>query len=252
MIELLNIRKKFDRRWVLKRVNLSIPPGKITVIIGRSGEGKSVLLKLMIGLLKPTAGKIFINNIDITTLPDKDAIFQKIGYVFQSAALLDSLTVFQNIGLPLLERGFTAEQALPVVKKKLALINLPEDTLYKYPAELSGGMKKRVGLARTLVHNPEIILYDEPTTGLDPINARVVHELMETMQKKLKLTAVIVSHDVESFKYADYIALLHEGEIRYFGPADTIWQSRNPYIYSFIRGLPESHGHTASALITPE
>lgn len=250
MIELINVRKKFNTRWVLKRVNLTIPENKTTVIIGRSGEGKSVLLKLMIGLLKPTAGKILINDKDITTVPDKDEIFQKIGYVFQAAALLDSLTVFHNIGLPLLERGAQPDEVLPIVKEKLALVNLSEDVLYKYPAELSGGMKKRVGLARTLVHNPEIILFDEPTTGLDPINARVVHELIQTMQQKLHLTAVIVSHDIESFKFADYIALLHEGEVRYTGPADTIWQTNNPFVYRFIRGLPESYNNPDNGTLT--
>jgi phospholipid/cholesterol/gamma-HCH transport system ATP-binding protein len=118
----------------------------------------------------------------------------------------------------------------------LALVQLSEENLYKYPSELSGGMRKRVGLARTLVTNPEIILYDEPTTGLDPITSHVIHELMFDMQKKLKLTSVVISHDVETFKYADKVALLHEGKIQYFGDAKTIWESDNPYIHQFIRG----------------
>lgn len=240
MIELINVRKRFNRRWITKGVTLSIPTGKTTVIIGRSGEGKSVLLKQIIGLIKPTSGQVLIDGTDITMLSSSELnhVFQKIGYVFQFAALLDSLNVFQNIGITLLEKGISPHKVLPIVKEKLALVNLPEDTLYKFPAELSGGMKKRVGFARTLVHNPEIILYDEPTTGLDPITTRIVHELMESMQKTLHLTSIVVSHDVETFKYADYVALLHEGEIKFFGPASTIWDAENAYLYQFIRGLP--------------
>jgi phospholipid/cholesterol/gamma-HCH transport system ATP-binding protein len=159
--------------------------------------------------------------------------------VFQFAALLDSLNTFENIGITLLENGMKPEDVMPIVKEKLSLVNLSEETLFKYPSELSGGMRKRVGLARTLVTNPEIILYDEPTTGLDPITARVIHELMYDMQKKLKLTSVVISHDLEIFKYADKVALLNDGKIVYFGDAKTIWESDNPYIYQFIRGLPE-------------
>lgn len=240
MIELVNVRKRFGKRWVTKGVTLTIPTGKTTVIIGRSGEGKSVLLKQMIGLIKPTSGQIIIDGTDITTLSASEIpnIYQKVGYVFQFAALLDSLTVLQNIGITLLEKGLKEKDILTEVKEKMALVNLPEDSLYKYPAELSGGMKKRVGLARTLVHNPEIMFYDEPTTGLDPINAKIVHELMANMQQKLNLTSVVVSHDVESFQYADFVALLHEGEIKFFGPATQVWDSDNAYIHQFIRGLP--------------
>lgn len=239
MIELINVRKKFDNRWVTKGVYLEIPRGKMTVIVGKSGEGKSVLLKQIIGLIKPTSGSILIEGVDITTLKENElnAIFEKVGYVFQFAALLDSLTVFENVALPLIEKGFSYHKALPIVKEKLALVNLSPDALHKYPAELSGGMLKRVGLARTLVHNPQIILYDEPTTGLDPITARIVHELMDRTQKKLNLTSIVVSHMVESFKYADYVALLQDGVIKYFGEAKTIWEEKQRDIYKFIRGL---------------
>jgi phospholipid/cholesterol/gamma-HCH transport system ATP-binding protein len=237
-IKIVDLTKDFDGHWVTRGVNLDIPEGKMTIIIGRSGEGKSVLLKQVIGLIKPTSGHIFIDGMDITTLEGKelDACFSKFGYVFQFAALLDSLNVFENIGITLLEQGKSTDEVLPIVKEKLAMVQLSEDTLYKYPSELSGGMRKRVGLARTLVTNPEIILYDEPTTGLDPITSRVIHELMFDMQKKLNITSVVISHDVESFKYADRIALLHEGKIQYVGDAKTIWQSDNPYIHQFIRG----------------
>ncbi|HSC25277.1 MAG TPA: ATP-binding cassette domain-containing protein [Candidatus Babeliales bacterium] len=240
-IKISNLQKKFDEHWVTRGVNLDIPEGLMTIIIGRSGEGKSVLLKQVIGLIKPTSGTIIIDGIDITTLTGSELndCFKKFGYVFQFAALLDSLNVFENIGITLIEQGMSHDHVMPIVKEKLALVQLSEDTLYKYPSELSGGMRKRVGLARTLVTNPEIILYDEPTTGLDPITSRVIHELMFDMQKKLKITSVIISHDIETFKYADKVALLHEGKIQYFGDAKTIWESDNPYIYQFIRGLLE-------------
>lgn len=239
MIKLIKLCKKFDNRWVTKNVTLTIPKGKMTVIVGQSGEGKSVLLKQMSGLIQPTSGSIIINNIDIAHAHKNERIqaLSKVGYVFQFAALLDSLTVLENVGLPLLEKGYPKEEILPIVIEKLELVNLHHETLYKYPAELSGGMLKRVGLARTLVHNPEIILYDEPTTGLDPVTTRIVHELMNTMQKKLNLTSVVVSHTVEAFKYADYVALLHSGTIKYFGEAKTVWDSKNPDIHHFIRGI---------------
>lgn len=241
MITIKNLTKKFDGHVVLKDVNLTIPTGKMTCIIGRSGEGKSVLLKSIIGLIKPTSGSVIIDGKESTSFKDRerDKLFDTCGYVFQFAALLDSLTIFENIGLSLLERGKTAEEVLPLVKEKLSLVHLSHEILYKYPADLSGGMRKRVGLARTLLKNPTIILYDEPTTGLDPITTHVVHELMADTQKRLHATSIVISHDIEVFKYVDYIALLHEGEIKFFGEASTIWESENPYIYQFIRGLIE-------------
>lgn len=240
-LKIVDLKKKFGDKWVTKGVTLEIPPNKMTVIIGRSGEGKSVLLKQVIGLIKPTSGQVLVDGVDITQLNELELNqeFKKFGYVFQFAALLDSLNTFENIGITLLEEGADPKDVLPIVKEKLGLVNLSEDTLYKYPSELSGGMRKRVGLARTLVTNPKIILYDEPTTGLDPITARVIHELMYDMQKRLKVTSVVISHDVEIFKYADHVALLHEGVIKYFGDAKTIWEDKNPYIHQFIRGLEE-------------
>ena len=239
IIEVIELVKSFNGKPVIKGVNLTIPAGEMTVIIGRSGEGKSVLLKQIIGLIKPNSGKVIVDGIDITTLTDKelDHIFRKFGYVFQFAALLDSLNVFENVGITLREAGVHQEEILPIVQEKLKLVELDEETLYKYPGELSGGMRKRVGLARTLVTNPDIILYDEPTTGLDPITSRLIYELMYDMQNKFALTSLVISHDIEIFKYADNVALLHDGVIKYFGKAKTIWESDNPYIYQFIRGL---------------
>ncbi len=240
-IKLVNLCKEFDDKWVTKDLNLEIPAKQMTVIIGRSGEGKSVLLKQIIGLIKPSSGQIIVDDVNIVSLSpqERDEQLSHFGYVFQFAALLDSLTVYENIGITLIEKGVPRKMVDSIVREKLSLVNLSEDNLHKYPSELSGGMKKRVGLARTLVTNPTVILYDEPTTGLDPITSRVIHELMYKMQKTLDVTSVVISHDLESFKYADNIALLHKGKIHYFGPAKTIWECENPYIYQFIRGLDE-------------
>jgi phospholipid/cholesterol/gamma-HCH transport system ATP-binding protein len=249
LIKITDLTKKFDTNWVSRGINLEIPAHKMTVIIGRSGEGKSVLLKQIVGLIKPTSGNILVDGTDITTFTKHQMqdYYKKVGYVFQFAALLDSLNVFENVGITLLEKGEKPDKVLPIVRQKLAQVLLTEDTLYKYPSELSGGMRKRVGLARTLVVNPEIILYDEPTTGLDPITSRVIHELMYTMQQELSITSVVISHDVEIFKYADYVALLYEGQIKYFGEAKTIWEADNPYIHQFIRGLTKGPIHTEVA-----
>lgn len=239
MIKLIDLQKNFADKWVARGVNLEIPSGKMTVIIGRSGTGKSVLLKQIIGLIKPTSGSIMIDGTDINHLQGsaKNKAFKQFGYVFQFAALLDSLNVFENIGITLLENGMPATEVLPIVQEKLALVNLNDNILYKYPSELSGGMRKRVGLARTMVTNPKIILYDEPTTGLDPINTKIIHELMHNMQHRLGLTSIVISHDLEIFNYADYVALLDNGKIEFFGEAKNIWQTQNPYVYQFIRGL---------------
>lgn len=241
MIELVDVQKRFGKTWVTRGVNLAIENGKMTVVVGRSGEGKSVLLKQIIGLIRPTAGHIYINGQDIAAAPEAQvrAQLQGVGYVFQFAALLDSLNVFENIGITLLERGCAKKEVLAIVQEKLRLVQLSEDVMYRYPVELSGGMRKRIGIARTLVTNPSTILYDEPTTGLDPITARAIHELLFDMQQKMALTSIVISHDIEIFKYADTVALLHEGKIRYAGSAKSVWESDNPYIYQFIRGLSE-------------
>lgn len=252
MIRLVEVRKRFSehQRWISNGINLDIPDGQMTCMIGQSGEGKSVLLKQIIGLIKPTSGLITIDGVDVTRLTEQEhrELFKKVGYVFQFAALLDSLTVFENVGISLLENGVPEKEVEPIVKEKLALVNLTPDILGKYPSELSGGMKKRVGLARTLVNDPSIILYDEPTTGLDPINTRIVFELMHDMHTRLNITSIVVSHDVEIFKYVDNVALLNAGVIKFYGPAKTIWESTNPYIYQFIRGLPEGPIHTGTTL----
>ncbi len=242
MIHIRNLTKAFDNRIITNGLSLDVPDGKMTVIIGRSGEGKSLLLKQIIGLIKPTSGQILIDDIDITQLNEAQLNEQlkKFGYVYQFAALLDSLSVWENIGITLLDNGTPEHQVLPIVKEKLSLVHLPEDTLYKYPSELSGGMAKRVGLARTLITNPKIILYDEPTTGLDPLTERRIHELMHDLQHQFKVTSIVITHSTDLFQYADYVALLYKGKIAHIGPAKTIWECDNPYVYQFIRG--ESDG----------
>ena len=241
MIYLKNLKKAFGDHVVTKDLNLTVEDGELLAIVGRSGEGKSVLLKQIIGLITPDDGSIVIDNQDIIQLSveQKQAVFKKCGYVFQFAALLDSLTVFENIGITLLEEGVSRERVLSLVSEKLHSVGLSTDALDKYPDELSGGMKKRVGLARTLMLSPKILLYDEPTTGLDPITVRIIHELIKKTHENLKATSIVISHDVEVFKYASHVAMLHDGKIIYKGPAETIWECDNPYVYQFIRGLEE-------------
>lgn len=242
-IKIVDLKKRFDEqgRWIADGLNLDIASGETVCIIGQSGEGKSVLLKQIIGLIQPNSGQILVDGVDIASADKKtrEENFKKFGYVFQFAALLDSLTVFENVGIVDLERGDDPEEVRKKVQEKLDLVNLRPDVIDKYPSELSGGMKKRVGLARTLMGSPEIVLYDEPTTGLDPITSRVIHELIADMQKRLKLTSVLISHDVEVFKYVDKVALLYAGKIISVVDADTIWESDDPYIHQFIRGLTE-------------
>ncbi len=241
MIQLIDLKKSFGTKEITCGLDLTINAGEFIAIIGKSGEGKSVLLKQIIGLIKPDSGQVIIDDEDVTKLKGKkqQEVFKKCGYVFQFAALLDSLTVFENIGITLLEENIPTEQVLPLVLEKITSVGLGPDVLDKYPAELSGGMKKRVGLARTLMLTPKILLYDEPTTGLDPMTTRLIHELIFDTHKKFNITTIVISHDIEVFKFATHVAMLYEGKIVYKGDAKTIWECDNPYIYQFIRGLPE-------------
>lgn len=241
MIEIKNLVKKFGEKTITNNLNLSIKEKEFVAIIGRSGEGKSVLLKQIIGLIKPDEGSIFIGNKDITKISSKEleSVFKRCGYVFQFAALLDSLNTFENVAIAQIEEGEDPASLNKKVVEKLKSVGLGEDVLTKYPDELSGGMKKRVGLARTLMLNPEIIIYDEPTTGLDPISVRLIHELMAKTHKESGATTIVISHDLDIFNYADTVAMLYAGKIVFKGDAKTIWESKDPYIYQFIRGLDE-------------
>lgn len=241
-IEIKNLKKRFSDTWITDGLSLDIPANKMTCIIGRSGEGKSVLLKQIIGLINPDSGNILLDGKNVVGISDSEQkeVFKKIGYVFQFAALLDSLTVFENIGIVQLEQEEDVSEVRAKVAEKLDLVNLDVDILDKYPSQLSGGMKKRVGLARTLMGSPEVILYDEPTTGLDPITVKVVHELMADMQKKLSITSIVISHDLDIFNYADKVALLYQGQIAaQVHDVKNIWEEKDPYIYQFIRGLSQ-------------
>lgn len=241
MIEIKDLKKSFGSKIITDSLDLTIKEHDFMAIIGRSGEGKSVLLKQIIGLIKPDSGQIIIDGQNIGKLNKEQLqeVYKKCGYVFQFAALLDSLNVFQNIGITLLESGKTEDEIYPLVFEKIKNVGLTEDVLKKYPSELSGGMKKRVGLARTLMLTPQIVMYDEPTTGLDPITVRLIHDLIKQTHENLNATSIVISHDIEIFKYAKTVSMLHEGKIIYTGPAQTIWECENPYVYQFIRGLEE-------------
>lgn len=241
MITISGLTKSFGSRTITRALDLTIEKGDFLAIIGRSGEGKSVLLKQLIGLITPDAGTVTIDGINITALKGraKQSVFHTCGYVFQFAALLDSLTVLENVALPLLEEGKALAETEPLVIEKLKSVGLSAEILNRYPDELSGGMKKRVGLARTLMLSPKVLLYDEPTTGLDPITVRLIHELIKKTHEEQHATTIVISHDVEIFKFATHVAMLYEGKILYKGLAKDIWECTNPYVYQFIRGLPE-------------
>ena len=241
MITIRNLCKKFGSKQITNDLNLDILPGEFLTIIGRSGEGKSVLLKQLMGLLKPDSGSIVVNGTEIVGLTGVELshALKHCGYVFQFAALLDSLSVFENVGIVMLESGIAPHMVKPLAEECILRVGLPLDVLDKYPDELSGGMKKRVGLARTLMGNPSIIFYDEPTTGLDPIATQLIHELLRKTHEQYNATTIVISHDVSIFKYSDSVAMLFEGGIVHKQPASTIWQSEHPMIRQFIHGLSE-------------
>jgi phospholipid/cholesterol/gamma-HCH transport system ATP-binding protein len=239
MIEIKNLKKSFGKNKVLKGVNLNIERGKTTVIIGASGCGKSVLLKHIIGLLKPDEGEIFIDGEEITKMNEKDLyrIRNKFGFLFQGAALFDSMTVGQNIGLGLVENSDTPQQEVDrIVTEKLELVNL-KGTEKLMPSELSGGMRKRVGLARALACSPEFILYDEPTTGLDPITSEAIDELIDSLAKNpaLQVTSIVVTHDIFSvYEVADHVAMMFEGVVHFEGTPRELMNTTDREVREFL------------------
>jgi len=242
MIRITSLHKSFNGKKVLDGVDLQIDPGKITVIIGRSGEGKSVLLKHIIGLLKPDSGKILLDGQDLTKLKEREwnTVRMRFSMLFQDAALFDSMTVAENVGFPLKEHtGLPHDEILNVVLDRLRRVGLVgvENMM---PADLSGGMKKRVGLARALITDPEIVLFDEPTTGLDPIMVDSIGDLMLDTQRELKTTYIAITHDIPlTYKVADKIAMLHAGRIIEEGTTNSIRASKNPIVRQFIEGKAE-------------
>lgn len=241
MIQLDHLVKTFGSQEVLKDVNLDIRRGETMVIIGQSGGGKSVILKHMIGLLQPDAGEVSIDGITISspTFFNTETIRKKMGMLFQMGALFDSMDTGENIAFAVREHNpnMSEKDIRDMVNEKLELINLKPEFRSKMPSELSGGMKKRVALARAIALNPEVVLYDEPTTGLDPITADVINDLIIDMQKKIGVTSVVVTHDmVSAYKVADRIAMLYDGKIIACGTPDQIRKSTNPYVRQFITG----------------
>lgn len=239
MIEIINLCRSFGDHKVLDNLSFNIESGQTTVIIGRSGCGKSVLLKHMVGLLMPDSGQVIIDGVDITKLSERELskFRMKFGMLFQGAALFDSLTIGENVGFSLYEHtGMNKIDIAKRVKECLAMVGLSDIEDLK-SAELSGGMRKRVGLARAVCVNPQIILYDEPTTGIDPIMGDAINNLIKDLHDKLKVTAVAVTHDmVSAYKIADKIAMLYNGKIIFVGAPEEIKRTDNPYVKQFITG----------------
>lgn|SRR5262245_901117 len=242
MIRVVDLYRSFGGQQVLKGVNLELETSKITTIIGGSGSGKTVLLKHLNALLLPDRGGILVDGVDITKLGEAklNQVRTKFGVLFQGAALLDSMTIFDNVAFPLREKTrLTESEVKSKAEESLAQVGL-DGMGYKYPAEVSGGMKKRAGLARALVVAPEIILFDEPTTGLDPLLGKSIHELIRRMHAKFKFTGVIVSHDIpEVFRISDRVAMLADGVIVEVGTTDEFIASKNPVVRQFLQGETE-------------
>ena len=245
MIKLINVCKEFNGRQVLNNINLEVQPGETMAIIGGSGSGKSTLLKLMIGLIHPTSGKILIDGQDIAAMNDDelDEVRLKMGMVFQYSALFDSMSVGENVAFGLRERmDYSEERIQAIVKEKLELVGLPgiEDFM---PGELSGGMKKRVSLARAIAVNPDIIFYDEPSSGLDPIMSGKIDELIIETQRKLKVTSLVVTHDmVSACTISDRIAMIYEGEMIAVDTPEAIMNITDPRIKNFVHYRDFSKG----------
>ena len=242
MIRIENLNLSFGDKHILKNVNLHCDKGKTLVIIGTSGAGKSTILKCICGLLKPQSGSIFIGDVNISKLNDKelDKIRHKTGMVFQYSALFDYLTVFDNVAFGLRKNTKKSEQEIEeICMEKLTILNLSH-TRNLFPDEISGGMKKRVALARTLVLEPEVILYDEPTSGLDPITTGATNNLINMGKNDLGMTSIVVSHDLLTINnVADLVAFIHQGEIIFFGTYEELCSSNNPYVVQFMNGKTE-------------
>jgi phospholipid/cholesterol/gamma-HCH transport system ATP-binding protein len=241
-IEIEDLYKRFNRKVVLAGLTLRIERGETMVIIGGSGSGKSVLLKHVIGLMKPDQGRVIVDGQEVGQLDDASLIEvrKQFGMLFQGSALFDSLSVWENVGFSLTQHSRRSPREIrEVAREKLALVGL-KDVEDLMPAELSGGMKKRVGLARAIAHDPKIMLYDEPTTGLDPIMADVINELIIRLKEQLKVTSIAITHDMTSaYKIADRIAMLYQGAILEVGTPDEIRESANPVVRQFITGSAE-------------
>ncbi|EEX10613.1 ABC transporter, ATP-binding protein [Ruegeria lacuscaerulensis ITI-1157] len=241
MIRMENVHKAFGDNHVLRGVNLEIPKGTSMVIIGGSGTGKSVALKCVLGLIKPDSGKIYVDGQDAAT-GNRDAFLAKFGMLFQGGALFDSLPIWQNVAFRLLRGPLKrpADYAREIAIDKLRRVGLRANVADLYPSELSGGMQKRVGLARAIAADPEIIFFDEPTTGLDPIMSGVINDLIREIVTEMGATAMTITHDMSSVRaIADNVAMLHDGVIQWTGPVSQLDSSGDPYVEQFISGSAE-------------
>ena len=242
MIEVRALTKKFGSQTILDGVDFCIETGESAVIIGRSGGGKSVLLKHMIGLLQPDAGDVLVDGESITRMNERQLlrVREKFGMVFQGAALFDSMTVAENVAFPLRHKKYSAAETERRVAAALELVDLP-GTQKKNPAELSGGMRKRVGLARAIVYEPQIMLYDEPTTGLDPIMSDSIDRLIIRVRDQLKVTSVVVTHDMRSARrVGNHVFLLHERKMYTHGTPEEIFTAQDPVVRQFIDGVADA------------
>jgi len=242
-VELRGVKKRFGSKIVLDGLDLSIPRGESLVVIGGSGTGKSVMIKCVLGILRPEAGEIFVDGNEVTHLSGsrRDAVLRKFGMLFQGAALFDSLPVWENVAFGLIQgRGMPRSKAKDIAVEKLAKVGLGPEVAELWPSELSGGMQKRVGLARAIAAEPEIIFFDEPTTGLDPIMADVINDLIVSTVKDLGVTTLSITHDIASArKISSRIAMLYKGKIIWQGPTADIDRSGNPFLDQFIHGRAE-------------
>jgi phospholipid/cholesterol/gamma-HCH transport system ATP-binding protein len=242
VISLRNIHKAFGPKKVLTGFSLDVEEGETMVIIGYSGSGKSVAIKHIVGLLEPDDGTVFVDGLEVPELPRRElyALRARIGYVFQFAALFDSLSIGENVAMGLRKQGkLTPDGIEERVSEALDLVDLPNVT-ERFPAELSGGMRKRVGLARAIALRPKYLLYDEPTTGLDPVTSAVIDELMIRMREKLGVTSIVITHDMRSaYRVGSRIAMLYEGTVRQVGTVDEIRESNDPVVRQFVEGRAE-------------
>lgn len=241
MIQLKNVHKAFGELKVLQGFTLDVKEGETMVIIGFSGTGKSVAIKHIVGLLEPDEGEVWVDNQRVDTLSRRDLVKlrSRIGYVFQFAALFDSLSIGENVAMGLRKQGeLSAKEIDQRVAESLDIVDL-DDVAHKFPAELSGGMRKRVGIARAVALRPKYILYDEPTTGLDPVTSAVIDELMVRMRDTLGVTGIVITHDMRSaYRVGTRIAMLHEGRVRQVGTVDEIKHTTDPLVRQFIEGRP--------------
>jgi len=243
MIAVRGLTKRIGQQEILHGIDLTVPKGETLVIIGRSGGGKSVLLKHLIGLMQPDAGEIWIEGENIIGLSERKlaAIRKKVGILFQSGALFDSMTVEENIAFPLREAGERDSDVIREKVNEMLEVMEMEGQQEKMPVNLSGGMKKRVGLARSIIRRPSCILYDEPTSGLDPVVSDSINQLIRRLQERFHVTSVVVTHDMKSaFHIADHIAYLHEGRIYFYGTSDELQASRDSLLQDFLLGRSEA------------